>query len=272
MSRTGIIAQKVGMTRIYTDEGKHVPVTLLKVENCQVTAKRTAGKDGYNAVQLGVGKAKIKRVKQPQRKYYAKHKIEPKKKVGEFRVSEDALLDIGAEITVNHFVNGQYVDVTGTTIGKGFAGGMKRHNFGGLEATHGVSISHRAHGSTGHCQDPGRVFPGKKMAGQMGNVQKTNQNLQVVMTDVEQGIIALKGPVPGAKGGYVFIKDAIKKKAAEELPFPAALKQDNKPEAKEEKPAEEEAKAETAEAPKEEVKDEPKAEEAAEAKPEEKKE
>jgi large subunit ribosomal protein L3 len=222
--RTGLLAEKVGMTRIFTDEGNHVPVTVLKVDNCQVVAVRTQEKDGYTAVQLGLGAAKVKNVTQPQRGHFAKAKVEPKKHLAEFRVSDDALLDVGAELSVEHFLPGQYVDVVGTTKGKGFAGAMKRHNFGGLRATHGVSISHRSHGSTGQRQDPGKTFKNKKMAGHLGDARVTTQNLQVVSTDPERGLIMLRGAVPGAEGGVVMIKDAVKRKAPKDLPFPAALR------------------------------------------------
>src|SRR3984885_11730610 len=222
--RTGLLAQKVGMTRIFTAEGNHVPVTVLKVDNCQVVAVRTTDRDGYTAVQLGVGKAKVKNVPKAERERFAKVEIEPKKKLVEFRVSEDALLDVGAELSTEHFVAGQFVDVTGTTIGKGFAGVMKRHNFGGLRASHGVSVSHRSHGSTGQRQDPGKVFKNKKMAGHMGVVRVTTQNLKVVSTDAERGLILVMGAVPGWEGGYVMIKDAAKRKHPKALPFPAALR------------------------------------------------
>jgi large subunit ribosomal protein L3 len=222
--RTGLIAQKVGMTRIFADDGSHVPVTVLKVDTCQVVDVRTQEKHGYNAVQLGVGKAKVKNVSKAQRGSFAKSKVEPKAKLAEFRVSKDGLLEVGAEISVAHFVPGQFVDVIGTTIGKGFAGSMKRWNFGGLRATHGVSVSHRSHGSTGNRQDPGRTFPGKKMAGHLGVEQVTTQNLTVVSTDEAEGLILIKGAVPGHDGGYVLISDAVKRAAPKGLPFPAALK------------------------------------------------
>jgi len=212
------------MTRIFTEEGNHVPVTVLKVDNCQVTGVRTAEKDGYTAVQLGVGTVKVKNVTQAERGHFAKAKVEPKRKVVEFRVEADGLLDLGAELSVEHFVPGQFVDVIGTTIGKGFAGVMKRHNFGGLRATHGVSVSHRSHGSTGQRQDPGKVFKNKKMAGHMGQVRVTTQNLKIVQTDAERGLILVMGAVPGAAGGFVMLKDAVKRKAPEGLPFPAAVK------------------------------------------------
>jgi len=222
--RTGLLAQKLGMTRIFTAEDNHVPVTVLKVDSCQVVAVRTTERDGYTAVQVGVGKAKVKNVSKPERERFAKAQVEPKKKLVEFRVSEDALLEIGAELSTEHFLPGQFVDVTGTTIGKGFAGAMKRHNFGGLRASHGVSVSHRSHGSTGQRQDPGKVFKNKKMAGHMGVVRVTTQNLKVVSTDPARGIIMLMGAVPGSEGGYVTIKDAVKRKPPENLPFPAAIK------------------------------------------------
>ena len=222
--RTGLLAQKLGMTRIFTAEGNHVPVTVLKVDHCQVVAVRTTERDGYTAVQLGVGKAKVKNVSKAERERFAKVSIEPKKKLVEFRVSEDALLEVGSELSTEHFLAGQFVDVTGTTIGKGFAGAMKRHHFGGLRATHGVSVSHRSHGSTGQRQDPGKVFKNKKMAGHLGDVRVTTQNLKVVSTDAERGLILVLGAVPGSEGGFVTIKDAVKRKAPENLPFPAAIK------------------------------------------------
>lgn len=222
--RSGLIAQKMGMTRIFNADGEHVPVTVLKVETCEVIAVKTEEKDGYTAVQLGVGTAKPKNLSKAERGHFAKAKVEPKRKVAEFRVSKDALLDVGVELSVGHFVEGQFVDVTGTSIGKGFAGGMKRHNFGGLRASHGVSVSHRSHGSTGNRQDPGRTFKNKKMAGHMGDVRVTTQNLKVVAADVERGLIMVKGAVPGAAGGWVYVRDAVKRPASQELPFPAALK------------------------------------------------
>jgi large subunit ribosomal protein L3 len=222
--RSGLIAQKVGMTRIFTADGTHVPVTVLKVDTCQVVSTRSVEKDGYIAVQLGAGTAKVKNVGQPMRGHFAKAKVEPKKQVVEFRVSAENVLEPGAELSAAHFIPGQFVDVTGTTIGKGFAGVMKRHNFRGLEATHGVSVSHRSHGSTGQRQDPGKVFKGKKMAGHMGATQVTTQNLKVVSTDAERGLILIKGSVPGSEGGWVLISDAVKRKLPEGVPFPAALK------------------------------------------------
>ncbi|HEX3861527.1 MAG TPA: 50S ribosomal protein L3 [Stellaceae bacterium] len=224
--RTGLIAQKLGMTRVFTDDGNHVPVTVLRVDKCEVVAQRTADKDGYTALQLGIGKAKVKNVTKPQRGHFAKAKVEPKAKLVEFRVSEDALVPVGSEITVAHFLPGQYVDVTGTSIGKGFAGGMKRHNFGGLRATHGVSVSHRSLGSTGQRQSPGKTFKNKKMAGQMGNERVTTQSLVIVSADTERGLLLIKGSVPGSENGYVLIKDAVKRKPPADLPFPAALRGD----------------------------------------------
>ena len=224
--RTGLIAQKLGMTRVFQEDGRHLPVTVLKVDNVHVVAQRTTEKEGYTAVQLSWGKAKPKNMSKALRGHYAKAKVEPGKRLREFRVSEGNLVDIGAELSAAHFVSGQMVDVTGTSVGKGFAGGMKRHGFGGLRASHGVSISHRSHGSTGHCQDPGRVFKGKKMAGQLGNVRCTVQNLPVVATDSERGLILVRGAVPGAKGGYVLARDAVKKAMPEELPLPAGVKGD----------------------------------------------
>src|SRR6266852_5590952 len=206
--RTGLIAQKMGMTRIFTAEGNHVPVTVLRVDHCQVVAVRTEEKDGYTAVQLGVGKAKVK----------------PKRKLVEFRVPKDALLEVGVELSAAHFLAGQFVDVTGTTKGRGFSGVMRRHNFGGLRASHGVSVSHRSHGSTGQRQDPGKVFKNKKMAGHYGDERVTTQNLRVVAADGERGLIMVEGAVPGADGGYVLVKDAVKRKAPKDLPFPAALR------------------------------------------------
>ncbi|MBF0332907.1 MAG: 50S ribosomal protein L3 [Alphaproteobacteria bacterium] len=222
--RSGLIAQKVGMTRIFTDDGTHVPVTVLKVDTCQVVSTRSVEKDGYIAVQLGAGQAKVKNVAKPQRGHFAKAKVEPKRKMVEFRVSPECLLEVGAELGANHFLVGQHVDVTGTTIGKGFAGAMKRHNFRGLEASHGVSVSHRSHGSTGQRQDPGKVFKGKKMAGHMGDVQVTTQSLLIVSTDEDRGLILVRGSVPGCDGGWVMIRDAVKRKLPEGVPMPAGLK------------------------------------------------
>ena len=222
--RTGLIAQKLGMTRTFSEEGAHVPVTVLKVEKCEVVAVRTAERDGYTAVQLGVGTAKPRNTTKAQRGHFAKAKVEPKRKLAEFRVSADALLEVGAELAASHFLPGQFVDVTGTTIGKGFAGSMKRWNFHGLRATHGVSVSHRSHGSTGNRQDPGRTFPNKKMAGHLGVERVTTLNLKVVATDVDQGLIMIRGAVPGHEGSYVLVRDAVKRKAPKEVPFPAALR------------------------------------------------
>jgi len=222
--RSGVIAQKLGMTRVYTEAGEHVPVTVLRVDNCQVVAQRTAEKDGYTAVQLGVGSRKAKGTPKALRGHFARVEVEPKRKVAEFRVSPENLIDIGAEITAEHFVPGQFVDVTGTSIGKGFAGVMKRHNFGGGRATHGASVTHRSHGSTGQRQDPGKVFKGKKMAGHMGNVRVTTQNLQVVRTDADQGVILVRGAVPGAKGGWLLVRDAVKRALPKGVPTPGAIR------------------------------------------------
>jgi len=237
--RSGLIVQKVGMTRLFTEAGKHVPVTVLKLDKCQVVAQRTEEKDGYSAVQLGSGFAKVKRTSSAMRGHFAKAKVEPKRRVAEFRVSADNMIDVGAELAANHFIEGQKVDATGVSIGKGFAGAMKRHNFGGLRASHGVSISHRSHGSTGQCQDPGKVFKGKKMAGHMGDVRVTIQNLEVIKTDTNRGLVMVKGAVPGAKGGWVLLRDAVKRPLPDGLPYPAALVEEAAPEA--EAPAEEEA-------------------------------
>jgi len=242
--RSGVIVQKMGMTRIFTDDGRHLPVTVLKLDNCQVVAQRTDERDGYSALQLGAGKSKVKNVTKQMRGHFAVAKVEPKRKVAEFRVSKENLIEVGAELVADHFIEGQRVDVCGTSIGKGFAGAMKRHNFKGLRATHGVSISHRSHGATGQCQDPGKVFKGKKMAGHMGDMRVTTQNLEVVRTDVDRGLIMVKGAVPGSKGGWVTIRDAVKKDMPEGLPTPGAfrLKEDA---AAEEAPAEEAAAVET---------------------------
>ncbi|MBW4707339.1 50S ribosomal protein L3 [Roseobacter sp. YSTF-M11] len=224
MLRSGVIAKKVGMTRLFMEDGKQIPVTVLQLDKLQVVAQRTSEKDGYSAVQLGAGSAKAKRTSQAMRGHFAAAKVEPKRKVAEFRVDAENLIGVGEEITANHYFEGQFVDVAGTSIGKGFAGAMKRHNFGGLRATHGVSISHRSHGSTGQCQDPGKVFKGKKMAGHMGAARVTTQNLQVVRTDADRGLIMVKGAVPGSKGGWVTVKDAVKKPFPENAILPAALK------------------------------------------------
>ena len=222
--RSGLVAQKVGMTRVFTAEGNHVPVTVLKVDGVQVVAQRSKEKDGYTAVQLGIGSRKIKRTNKALRGHYAKAKVEPKRRLVEFRVDADKLIDVGAELVPSHFVAGQFVDVVGTTIGKGFAGVMKRWNFAGLEATHGVSVSHRSHGSTGQRQDPGRVFKGKKMAGHLGVERVTIQNLQVVSVDDSKGFIFIRGAVPGNPGGYVLVSDAVKRALPKDLPLPAGLK------------------------------------------------
>ncbi|MDF1687664.1 MAG: large subunit ribosomal protein L3 [Parvibaculaceae bacterium] len=222
--RSGVIVQKLGMTRVFTDEGRHVPVTVLKLDNCQVVSQRTEEKNGYTAVQLGAGRAKVKNVSKAMRGHFAVTHVEPKRKLAEFRVSPENLIEVGAEITAEHFLAGQKVDASGISIGKGFAGAMKRHNFGGLRASHGVSVSHRSHGSTGQCQDPGRVFKGKKMAGHMGAVRVTTQNLEVVKTDLDRGLILVKGAVPGSKGGWVFLRDAVKLPAPDGLPMPAAIR------------------------------------------------
>jgi large subunit ribosomal protein L3 len=222
--RSGLIAQKVGMTRIYTDAGEQVPVTVLKLDNCQVVAHRTEDKNGYTAVQLGSGLAKVKNTPKAERGHFAKAEVEPKRKVTEFRVSPDNLIEVGAELTAEHFVVGQFVDVSGTSIGKGFAGVMKRHNFGGGRATHGNSVSHRVHGSTGQRQDPGKVFKNKKMAGHMGDVRVTTQNLKVIRTDLERGLIMVEGAVPGAKGGWIEVRDAVKRALPENVPVPGGVR------------------------------------------------
>ena len=224
--RSGVLAKKLGMTRLFLEDGRQVPVTVLQMDNVQVVAQRTADRDGYSAVQLGAGSVKAKNTTQAMRGHFATAKVEPKRKLAEFRVSPENLIGVGEEITANHYFAGQFVDIAGTSIGKGFAGGMKRHNFGGLRATHGVSVSHRSHGSTGQCQDPGKVFKGKKMAGHMGSVRVTTQNLQVVRTDADRGLIMVKGAVPGSKGGWVTIKDAVKKAAPDNVILPAALRSD----------------------------------------------
>ena len=224
MLRSGVIAKKVGMTRLFMEDGKQVPVTVLQLDKLQVVAQRTPEDHGYSAVQLGSGSIKAKRVSKAMRGHFSVAKVEPKRKVAEFRVAPENLINVGEEITADHYFEGQFVDVSGTSIGKGFAGAMKRHNFGGLRATHGVSISHRSHGSTGQCQDPGKVFKGKKMAGHMGAAKVTTQNLQVVKTDANRGLIMIKGAVPGSKGGWVTIKDAVKKPFPENAILPAALR------------------------------------------------
>lgn len=222
--RTGVIAKKVGMTRLFQEDGRHVPVTVLALEDCQVVSHRTEDRDGYVALQLGAGEAKQKNVAKPQREHFAKAQVPLKKKVAEFRVaSEEALLPVGATISAEHFVAGQMVDITGHTQGKGFAGAMKRWNFGGLHASHGVSVSHRSHGSTGQRQDPGRVFKNKKMAGHMGDRQRTQQNLEVVRTDADRGLIFVKGSVPGSKNAWLLVRDAVKLPLPEGAPFPGAI-------------------------------------------------
>lgn len=223
--RTGVIAKKVGMTRIFQEDGRHVPVTVLSLENCQVVSVRTAETDGYVALQLGAGQAKQKNVAKPQREHFAKAQVPLKMEVAEFRVADDATVEVGSTIAASHFVPGQMVDVSGNTQGKGFAGGMKRWGFGGMRATHGVSISHRALGSTGQRQDPGRVFKNKKMAGHMGDKQRTQQNLEVVRVDDERGLIFVKGSVPGSKNGWLLVRDAVKVSRHADAPYPAGLKQ-----------------------------------------------
>jgi large subunit ribosomal protein L3 len=222
--RSGVIAQKVGMTRVFTEAGEHVPVTVLRLGQCQVVAHRSKDKNGYVALQLGSGGRKVKNVPKAERGHFAVARVEPKRKVAEFRVSEDALIPVGAEITADHFVVGQYVDVTGTSIGKGFAGAMKRWNFAGLRASHGVSISHRSHGSTGGRQDPGKTFKNKKMAGHLGVERVTTLNLKVVQTDPERGLVLVEGAVPGAKGGWITVRDAVKKKLPDGVPKPGKFK------------------------------------------------
>lgn len=221
--RVGLIAEKLGMTRVYLDDGRHLPVTVLRVEDCQVVAHKTAERDGYTALQVGVGKAKPKNVSKAMRGHFARARVEPKRRLAEFRVGADGMVDVGSEITAAHFVRGQFVDVCGTSIGKGFAGAMKRHNFGGLRASHGVSVSHRSHGSTGQCQDPGKVFKGKKMAGHLGAARVTEQNLYVVGSDAERGLVMVMGGVPGPRGGLLRVTDAKKKALPAGAPMPAAL-------------------------------------------------
>src|ERR671930_502224 len=216
--RSGVIAQKIGMTRLFTEAGEHVPVTVLRLENCQVVGHRTADKNGYVALQLGAGTRKVRNVSKAERGNFAVAKVEPKRKLAEFRVSADGIIPVGAEITADHFVVGQFVDVTGTSIGKGFAGGMKRWNFGGLRASHGVSISHRSIGGTGGRQDPGKTFKNKKMAGHLGDERVTTLNLKVVQTDVARGLVLVEGAVPGHKGGWITVRDAVKKRLPDGVP------------------------------------------------------
>ncbi len=242
--RTGLIVQKLGMSRVFDDQGSHVPVTVLKLDGCQVIGRRTLERDGYTAVQLGAGRAKVKNLTKPERGHFAKAKVEPKRKVAEFRVSEDALIQVGVELSAGHFVAGQFVDVTGTSIGKGFAGVMKRYHFKGLRASHGVSLKHRSQGSTGNSQDPGKVFKGKKMAGHMGHRRVTTQNLMVVTTDEERGLILIKGAVPGAEGGWVLVRDAVKRGLPETAPFPAGLRGADTSAPSDDAPAEEAASTE----------------------------
>jgi large subunit ribosomal protein L3 len=235
--RSGVIAQKVGMTRIFTDAGEHVPVTVLKLANVQVLAQRTDEKNGYTALQLGAGTRKPSRVSRAQRENFAVAKVEPKRKIVEFRVSPDNMIEVGAEITADHFVIGQHVDVTGTNQGKGFQGAMKRWNFGGLRATHGVSVVHRSHGSTGQRQDPGKVFKGKKMAGHMGDEQVTTQNLEVVQTDKDKGLVLVRGAVPGSKGNWVLVRDAVKRALPANAPKPGSFRKPSTPASAESKDA-----------------------------------
>ena len=226
--RCGVIARKLGMSRLFNDDGEHVPVTVLRIEDVEVLSVKSIEKDGYNSVQLGFSNKKSKNISKPLRGFFAKAKAEPKEKVVEFRVSEDAILNVGDKLGVNHFVTGQKVDVIGVSQGKGFSGAMKRHNFGGMQASHGVSISHRSHGSTGNSQDPGRTWRGKKMAGQYGNVRITTQNLKVVKLLEDDDLILIQGSVPGSKNGVVLIRDAIKHKIPNEAPFPAGFRNDSK--------------------------------------------
>lgn len=225
MLRSGVIAKKMGMTRVYDDEGNHVPVTVLSLEGCQVVAHKSEDRDGYTALQLGAGEAKVKRVSKAERERFAKAAVTPKMKLCEFRVDAENVINVGLQMTADHFVPGQKIDASGISIGKGFAGAMKRHNFGGLRATHGVSISHRSHGSTGQCQDPGKVFKGKKMAGHMGARRRTMQNLEVARVDVEEGLLLVRGAVPGSKGGWVEIRDAVKGTKVNDLPLPGKFRE-----------------------------------------------
>ncbi|MAS45044.1 MAG: 50S ribosomal protein L3 [Rhodobacteraceae bacterium] len=261
--RSGVIAKKLGMTRLFMEDGRQIPVTVLQMENVQVVAQRTSEKDGYSAVQLGAGAAKAKNTSAPMRGHFAKASVAPKRKLAEFRVAPENLISVGEEITADHYFAGQYVDVAGTSIGKGFAGAMKRHNFGGLRASHGVSISHRSHGSTGQCQDPGRVFKGKKMAGHMGAARVTVQNLQVVKTDSDRGLVMVKGAVPGSRGGWVTIRDAVKKATPDNVILPAALRSAAEEAAKAAEAAAAEAAAAEAEAEAQKAAEEAAAQEAA---------
>ncbi|MEO7026132.1 MAG: 50S ribosomal protein L3 [Caulobacteraceae bacterium] len=222
--RTGVIARKLGMTRLFDETGVHVPVTVLSLDGCQVTGQRTQERDGYVAVQLGIGAKKPKNTSKAERGHFAKALVEPKRHVAEFRVSPDHMIEVGAELMADHFLAGQKVDVAAVTVGKGFAGAMKRWNFGGMRATHGVSLSHRAHGSTGQRQDPGKVFKGKKMAGHMGQDRVTTLNLTVFRTDADRGLILIKGAVPGTEGTYVRIRDAVKSAPPADLPYPGAIR------------------------------------------------
>ena len=226
--RCGVIARKLGMSRVFSENGEHVPVTVLRIEDVEVLSVKSLDKDGYTAIQLGFSNKKLKNISKPLRGLFAKAKVEPKEKVVEFRVSEDAILNVGDRLGVNHFIPGQKVDVIGVSQGKGFSGAMKRHNFGGMQATHGVSISHRSHGSTGNSQDPGRTWKGKKMAGQYGNIRVTTQNLKVVKLLENENLILIQGSVPGSKNGVVLLRDAIKYKTPNEVPFPAGLLNDTK--------------------------------------------
>jgi large subunit ribosomal protein L3 len=244
--RTGVIAKKVGMTRVFNEAGQHVPVTVLSLENCQVVSQRTTDRDGYVALQLGAGTAKAKNLTKPERGHFAKNEVEPKARLVEFRVADDALVAVGSEISASHFIAGQLVDVAGHTQGKGFAGVMKRWNFGGLRATHGVSVSHRSHGSTGQRQDPGKVFKNKKMAGHMGDRERTQQNLEIVLTDEARGLLFIKGSVPGSKGGWLTVSDAVKVPRPADAPYPAALKSETAPVIEEEIVAVEEVAVEVA--------------------------
>jgi large subunit ribosomal protein L3 len=247
--RSGVIAQKVGMTRVFTEAGEHLPVTVLRLAHCQVVAHRNKDKNGYLALQLGAGSRKVKTVSKAERGHFAVAKVEPKRKLAEFRVSEDSIIPVGAEITADHFIVGQYVDVTGTSIGKGFAGGMKRWNFRGLRASHGVSISHRSIGSTGGRQDPGKTFKNKKMPGHLGMERVTTLNLKVVQTDVERGLILVEGAVPGAKGGWITVRDAVKKALPKDAPKPGKFRLPEEASGTKEKPVAERETAAQAEAP-----------------------